>query len=194
VATTDGAQLEDPPELPGWMAAIARIAPASAWRMFVQRLVANVIDLAGLWATFVLIPAAMMSDWLRSMPQVVGSLFQLPFVAFLSTQVIWLMRHGATIGKRIAGVRVVRRNGAPASVWRIVFLRYTVTAWVLAEAVQTQTPLLAQWLLLLDAAFVLVPGRRCLHDWLAGTDVIASRWSYSNRSAHGALSGGEPPR
>lgn len=194
MATTDGALQELPAALPAWMAAIARNVPSSAGRMFVQRFVANAIDLAGLWTTLVLIPSAMLSDWLRSTPHVVRSLFELPFVAFLFIQVLWLMRHGATIGKRIAGVRIVRRNGAPASVWRIVFLRYTVTAWILADAVHTQISLLAPCLLVLDVAFALIPGRRCLHDWLAGTEVIASRWRYSNHAAHGALSGGEPPR
>jgi len=194
MATTNGAPQEEPAELPAGMAAVARIVPSSAWRMFVRRLIANVIDLVGLWATLFLIPAALVSDSLRSTPHVVRGLFELLFVAFLATQVLWLMRHGATIGKRIAGVRIVRRSGAPASVWRIVFLRYTLTAFILAFATETTSPLLIDWPLAVDVAFVLVPGRRCLHDWLAGTDVVASRWSYSIRPAPSALSGGEPPR
>jgi uncharacterized RDD family membrane protein YckC len=169
-------------------------APSLTWRVLLKRFLALAIDGVTTLVVVFVAGAIRTADWWNDRISADSYVAWAAMVAFLSTQLFWLMRYGATVGKRIAGVRIVRRDGSPAALWRIVFLRYVPVAVVLVGALESEIPLLPGTVLLLDAAFVLVPGRRCLHDWLAGTDVIASRWSYSNRSAHGALSGGEPPR
>mgnify|MGYP002788551501 FL=1 len=169
-------------------------APAPSWSVLLRRLVALAID--GVTTFVVLFAAAgsAVADVFHDRTSAFSVVASVGLVAFVATQFFWLMRYGATIGKRIAGVRIVLQDGTPAGVWRIVFLRYLPVAVVMEGALESEIPLLPDTLLVLDVAFVLVPGRRCLHDRLAGTDVSASRWSYSTRTAHGALSGGELPR
>lgn len=91
-----------------------------------------------------------------------GVLFAgLPFVY----EVLLLRRDGQTIGKKIAGVRVVRLSDGQRPTWTEAFLR-TLTAGVLSG-------------IYLDALWCLWdrPWRQCLHDKAVGTIVVPSRAS-----------------
>ena len=94
----------------------------------------------------------------------------------------------ATFGKRRVGLRVVREDGSRASTARLV-LRATIklSPWFLAHLglsrlyLHLGTPLSGCFCLTLVYVIVAVsiglalvhPQRRALHDWLAGTRVVA---------------------
>lgn len=83
------------------------------------------------------------------------------FVLFV--QAIQLRGTGASIGKRLLGICVVRQDGLPAEVWRIALLR---------NALPMALGGYYGWFGLVDALFIFGEERRCLHDWVAGTRVV----------------------
>jgi uncharacterized RDD family membrane protein YckC len=74
--------------------------------------------------------------------------------------------NGQTIAKKILGIKVVRRDGSPASLGRIFWLRNIVNS--LASAI----PLLGAFYGLIDVAFIFGESRQCLHDKIADTIVV----------------------
>ena len=83
------------------------------------------------------------------------------------TVVQWtlLARRGQTLGKIVAGTRVVTVDDSPAGLLRAVVLR------VWPVEILSRLPMV-RWLLLIDVLFILEKDRRCLHDRLAGTKVV----------------------
>ncbi|MDB4981946.1 MAG: hypothetical protein JWM82_2698 [Myxococcales bacterium] len=80
-----------------------------------------------------------------------------------------LARRGQTIGKIVAGTRVVLLDGSPAPFKKIVVLR----TWVFhllsyIPGVNRLAPVVG----LIDALYIFRADRRCLHDQLAGTKVV----------------------
>ncbi len=78
-------------------------------------------------------------------------------------QLVLVVRNGQSLGKRLMRIRVVRTDGRPAELWRLVLLR-------------TLLPVTANKLLgypaMLDVLFIFTRKRRCLHDLLADTKVV----------------------
>jgi len=70
----------------------------------------------------------------------------------------WLLwRHGETVGKRLLGIQIVRQGSAlPAPLWRLLLLRSPV---FLVLPVIDELPIFTRH-------------RKCLHDWVAGTQVV----------------------
>jgi uncharacterized RDD family membrane protein YckC len=74
-------------------------------------------------------------------------------------------RNGQTLGKKILGIKVVRKNGAPASLGRIFWLRNVI------NGVIGMIPLYA----LIDHVFIFFgESRQCLHDKIADTIVVVA--------------------
>jgi uncharacterized RDD family membrane protein YckC len=73
---------------------------------------------------------------------------------------------GQSIGKRMCRVRIVRQNGEPAGFLRAVLLRM----WLFSAL--GFIPVI-KYLALIDALLIFQVERRCLHDRVAGTIVIA---------------------
>jgi uncharacterized RDD family membrane protein YckC len=94
----------------------------------------------------------------------------LPALGVLGVQVYqWhqLATTGQTIGKRYYRIRVVTRDGAAAGFGAAVVMR----AWL--PTALTAIPY-AGWLFgVVDVLFVFGARRRCLHDRMAGTTVVA---------------------
>ncbi|TQF13714.1 RDD family protein [Myxococcus llanfairpwllgwyngyllgogerychwyrndrobwllllantysiliogogogochensis] len=86
-----------------------------------------------------------------------------PALLVLFVQVRLVRGTGASLGKRLLGIRVVRRDGRPAEVWRIALLRNALPLALCGYF---------GWLGLVDALFIVGEERRCLHDWVAGTRVV----------------------
>ena len=90
-------------------------------------------------------------------------------VALIAWAVIttWLVdRNGQTLGKRLMGIKVVRKNGARASLSRIFWLRNVLNSvfgylWFVGLAYQ-----------LIDPLLIFQESRQCLHDRIADTIVI----------------------
>ena len=71
-------------------------------------------------------------------------------------------QNGQSIAKKMLGIKVVRRDGSPASVGRIFWLRNVVNSLL------GMIPLYG----FVDALFIFADSRECLHDKLADTKVI----------------------
>jgi uncharacterized RDD family membrane protein YckC len=87
--------------------------------------------------------------------------------------VVWIVvtihlvrTNGQTLGKRIVGIKVVRKDGSPASLGRIFWLRNVV------NALPGSIPYIGWLYGLADALLIFSESRQCLHDKIADTIVI----------------------
>ncbi|MBO6938254.1 MAG: RDD family protein [Deltaproteobacteria bacterium] len=86
---------------------------------------------------------------------------------------LWLLyTRGQTLGKALAGVRMVRSDGSRASLARLLFRRE------LPIAVLNALPFGAL-VVLLESSPVFGARRRCTHDWIADTIVVDLRHAAS---------------
>lgn len=90
----------------------------------------------------------------------------LGFALFLLAHGYLLARHGQTIGKRLMGLRIVHRDGGPATLLQLVGLRYGLS-WVVAVI-----PGIGALFVLIDGLLIFRPSRKCLHDSIAETIVV----------------------
>ena len=141
--------------------------PASRWR----RLLAAVIDLPVV-ATVALLLALVFGayehheDWVGVRPQV--SALVLAAAAYLLVNGYPLIRRGQTAGKLVCGIRTLTFvAGEVPALWRHL-LRLLPLLPVAA--------VFFHWLyslsLLIDGLAIFLPGKRCLHDYLAGTQMV----------------------
>ena len=148
-------------------AAVAAMPPASTWR----RGIATLID-------FVLVPVVALGVML-----VTGALehaeaysngvpylriFLLGVAGYLLVNGWLLFRQGQTLGKRMLGIKIVilGTDEVPA-LWRLVMLRALFFPLMHAAFI-------GYWFLpLIDLVPALRRPRRCLHDFVAGTEVVA---------------------
>lgn len=84
------------------------------------------------------------------------------FVAWAYFTVAYVRANGQTIGKRLLKIKVVRADGAPASLGRIFWLRNIV------NGLFTLIPLYG----IIDSLFIFSESRQCLHDKIADTIVV----------------------
>ena len=82
---------------------------------------------------------------------------------------ILLYRSGQSIGKKIIGTKIVRTDGSPASLARILFLR------IVPMQILSYIPYLGGLIALTDALVIFGKDVRCLHDQIADTIVIDIR-------------------
>ena len=73
-------------------------------------------------------------------------------------------RNGQTLGKKMLGMKVVRKDGAPVSLGRIFWLRNVINGLI------GIIPLYA----LIDHVFIFGESRQCLHDKIADTIVVVA--------------------
>ena len=88
------------------------------------------------------------------------------FVIFLVLHGYLLATRGQTIGKALLKARIVRSDGSPASLVRIVGLRYLPTMAI------TMIPVVGGLYALVDSLLIFRESRRCLHDNIADTIVV----------------------
>jgi uncharacterized RDD family membrane protein YckC len=86
------------------------------------------------------------------------------FVAWCWLTILYMHRNGQSIGKKLAGIKVVRSDGTPVSLGRLIMLRNVVNAML------GILPLYG----LIDALFIFGDARQCLHDKLADTIVVVA--------------------
>lgn len=101
-------------------------------------------------------------------PVLIGAVvaFVLYVLGFTAYQIYWLWKNGQTLGKKLMKIRIVRSDGVPAELWRLLVLRYLVPT--LAGAV----PFVGGLFSLADPLFIFGDEKRCLHDLLADTIVV----------------------
>lgn len=135
-------------------------------------LVDALVGFAPLGALVVLIPMALLSGSVASLRLFIllaGGIT----LAVVITQIVLLVRHGQTIGKKMLGIRMITSDGGIPSLWRVFFLRWL--PFLLAAAVVEYVGKvrgLGNLVYLLDVLLILQPTRRCLHDLLADTHVV----------------------
>ena len=91
------------------------------------------------------------------------------FIIFLILHGYLLANRGQTIGKALLGTRIVDLNGQIPSFGKVVGLRYFLV-WVLCSV-----PFLGSLFGLADSLFIFRQDRRCIHDHMAGTQVVVAR-------------------
>ena len=94
---------------------------------------------------------------------VVGGLFTLAgLIAWSWLTIKYVARNGQSIAKKLLHIKVVRRDGSPASVSRIFWLRNVVNGLL------GMIPIYG----IVDALFIFGESRQCLHDKIADTMVV----------------------
>lgn len=78
-----------------------------------------------------------------------------------------LAQRRQSIGKLLVGTRIVRRDGQPASFSRAFWLRSIV------PAMGSSTPIAGPLFALVNCLWIFGAARRCLHDVIADTAVVA---------------------
>jgi uncharacterized RDD family membrane protein YckC len=133
------------------------------------RLMAALIDVLIAW----LGPVALMlyGDSLRFKPAdddpttSMAGLLMFGWLLLVGAYNAWMLAtRGQTPGKNLLRIRIVRLDGSPASPAQTVLLRAVLV--LLLD--------LVPGFLLLDPLFILRKDRRCLHDLIAGTQVVVA--------------------
>jgi uncharacterized RDD family membrane protein YckC len=87
-----------------------------------------------------------------------------------------LFKHGQSVGKRIVGIRIVNIDDNRRTPFSKLVLLRTLPVQLVAAI-----PLLGSLLTLVDVLFIFRQDRRCVHDLIAGTRVVAAeRWLAQN--------------
>ena len=79
-----------------------------------------------------------------------------------------LASQGQSLGKKWAKVRIVRMDGSPASLGRLIGLRYIINSLIGA------IPFIGGFYGLVNILFIFREDRRCIHDLIADTKVVVA--------------------
>jgi len=91
----------------------------------------------------------------------------LGLIVFLALHGYLLAKYGQTIGKRVAGIKIVSRDSITLlPLPRLFLLRY------LPAALAAHVPTIGQLLSFVNVVFIFRADKRCVHDLIAGTIVI----------------------
>lgn len=78
-----------------------------------------------------------------------------------------LLKHdGQTIGKKLLGIRIVDLQGRPYP-WTHIIIKRFVPFWSVMFI-----PYIGELLFLVNVLPIFMPHRRCLHDWIARSQVV----------------------
>jgi uncharacterized RDD family membrane protein YckC len=94
--------------------------------------------------------------------------FLLGQLVFLILNGYLLLRRGQTIGKLAMSTKITGMDGSLPNFTKIYVLRYFVIGAF------RQVPLIGGLITLVDALVIFGKDRRCLHDYIAGTQVIGA--------------------
>jgi len=91
------------------------------------------------------------------------------FAAWLVENGYFLATSSQTIGKRMVGIRIENVAGGRTAFWKLVLVRNLPFSCI------GQIPVIGVVLVLADPLLIFRKDRRCLHDHLAGTQVVRVR-------------------
>jgi uncharacterized RDD family membrane protein YckC len=114
--------------------------------------------------------------------------FGLVCLGWLVWTIVLLYRYGQTVGKKVLGIRVVRMDGSRVSFARFFFLRWlgmAVLGGILGGICGAlHIRYVGNMIGLVDALFIFGAAHRCLHDYIADTQVVTAE-----SSLHATLEG-----
>ncbi len=87
-------------------------------------------------------------------------------LAYLAYNLFLLHQNGQTFGKKIVGIKAVRKDGSRVELWRFIFLRW------LPVTILGAIPLLGAVFSLINILMIFGNEQRCLHDLIADTIVV----------------------
>ena len=87
-------------------------------------------------------------------------------LAYAVITIILVHKNGQTIGKKLLGIKVVRSDGARASLGRIFWLRNVV------NALPSMIPVVGGFYFFVDSFFIFSESNQCVHDKIADTIVV----------------------
>ena len=128
--------------------------------------VISLIWLVPLWSHFKLVESLMQFEFPPLSVEI--EVATLSFAIFAAVNAWFLSRNGQTIAKFLLGIRIATLDGRVPELWRTLFLRYAPISIV------ATIPTMGLGLLLptFDVLFIFRSDRRCLHDLIAGTQVL----------------------
>jgi uncharacterized RDD family membrane protein YckC len=98
---------------------------------------------------------------------IAGSIITLiGLIAWCWLTITYVSRNGQSIAKKLLDIKVVRRDGSPASLSRIFWLRNVVNTLI------GMIPFLGALYTIVDALFIFSESQQCLHDKIADTIVV----------------------
>jgi uncharacterized RDD family membrane protein YckC len=127
------------------------------------------ILLVALTGNLNLLIEAMRTLGARSMSVVTVGYGVLSILVFVMVQGYPLAKNGQTWGKKLLSIRIVDLQGEPPPFWRLILLRYVPTPAI------ALLPVVGNLYALVDALFIFRQDKRCLHDLIAGTQVVNVR-------------------
>ena len=138
-----------------------------------QRFGASMID-GVLVVAVVLVPFAltgpMLSGSVRSNPGLLAGpaaiVSLIGLIALTWINIVLVRGNGQSIGKWLVGIKVVRKNGSPASLGRIFWMRNVV------NGLPYLIPPVGKLYQLADQLFIFSETQQCLHDRIADTIVV----------------------
>jgi uncharacterized RDD family membrane protein YckC len=136
-----------------------------AWADTLDTVIA-LIWVVPLWSHFKVVDNLLQGEFMPLSVEIeIGAL---SFVMFALANAWFLARNGQTIGKMLLGIRIATLDGGVPELWRTLALRYAPIAIV------SVIPTLGLGLLLptVDVLFIFRGDRRCVHDMIAGTQVL----------------------
>jgi uncharacterized RDD family membrane protein YckC len=110
-------------------------------------------------------------------------------IAWIVWQIVLLYKYGQTVGKKVMGIRVVRMDGSRVTFARFFFLRGLATGIIGAVIGAVIDAILhVKWgsnvFSLVDALVIFGAASRCIHDYIADTQVVTAA-----SSEHATLEG-----
>jgi uncharacterized RDD family membrane protein YckC len=90
----------------------------------------------------------------------------LGFLLFMLVNAYFLAKNGQTLGKKLLGIRIATLDGGIPGLWRTMALRYGSVSFA------TMLPYVGYVVYVLDPVFIYRADRRCIHDLIAGTQVL----------------------
>jgi uncharacterized RDD family membrane protein YckC len=90
----------------------------------------------------------------------------LGFVFFILVHGYFLKRNGQTVGKKLVGIRIADLDNGVPRFEKILGMRY------LPISIVALIPVVGNLLTVVDVLFVFRTDRRCVHDLIAGTQVL----------------------
>ena len=141
----------------------AHVVPAERGSRLGAAILDSIIFMAMVYAPILLAAfAAGVDDDGTTMLAVGVSLALAGFGVWCWLTIRYMSQNGQSIAKKIVGIKVVRADGSPINLGRLIWLR-NVLQWVIS---------VVPFYGLIDALFIFGESRQCLHDKMADTIVV----------------------